>query len=101
MSSLKEPYCWVSKKKGTVVNNPTDIEKYPGIRDLMNKINNKFGFKLNSALATYYKDGRVNCRLHDDAEAVLDPNQPICVVSFGVKRKVDFMYKGNQSTKQT
>ena len=95
LSTFSEPYIWDSSKKAPVVNNPISMDKFPGIRTVMTDINEKFGFKMNSALVTYYKNGSVNARLHDDAEAELDPNQPICVLSFGIKRQVQFVSKGS------
>ena len=62
-------------------------------KSLMENINETFGCKMNSVLAACYPRGAVNCRLHDDNESTLDPSQPICVVSFGVKRKVEFVAK--------
>ena len=97
LSSFAEPYIWDSSKKGPVINKPISIGQFPGINRLMGEINEQFGFNMNSALVTFYKNGCVNARLHDDAETELDPNQPICVVSFGVKRQVQFVYKGNKT----
>ena len=101
LSSYSEPYTWDSSKKGPVVNKASNISSFPGIKRLMGKINDQFGFQMNSALVTYYQNGRVSARLHDDAEKELDPNQPICVVSFGVKRQVEFVYKGNKNMQNT
>ena len=101
LSTFSEPYTWDSSKKDPVVNTPISLKEFPGIRSAMTDINDKFGFYMNSALVTYYKDGSVNARLHDDAEVELDPNQPICVLSFGIKRPVQFVYKGSSNKRAT
>ncbi len=95
ISSLNEPYAWNSKK-GHVINHPVDSDKFPAIKSLMKDINSKFDLTLNSVLATCYSSGIVSARLHDDGEHELDPNQPICVVSFGAERKVEFVSKSKQ-----
>ena len=95
LSSLKDPYGWKSKK-GDVVLMPIDLVNLPVVDRLKDIINRKFGFRLNLALVTLFLRGAVNCRLHDDAEKTLDPSQPICVLSVGVKRKVEFVAKDNR-----
>ncbi|KAL5269340.1 hypothetical protein ACHWQZ_G002980 [Mnemiopsis leidyi] len=92
ISSFTEPYNW-SSSKGTVVNEAASITNYPGIQGLMEEINATFGLKMNSVLVSCYASGHVCARAHDDGESVLDPNQPICVVSFGAVRKVEFISK--------
>ncbi|MCP4485923.1 MAG: hypothetical protein GY820_01140, partial [Gammaproteobacteria bacterium] len=83
ISSLSEPYTWTSKK-GAVVNNPCDISEFPSIKAIMDKVNLKFGCKMNSLLVSCYVNGKVNVRLHQDDESSLDPAEPICVLSVGV-----------------
>ena len=78
-------------KKGPVINHPVDLGLFPAVKSVMDKSNSTFGYKMNSVLATCYVNGAVNCRLHDDGESTLDPSEPICVLSLGVKRKVEFV----------
>ena len=59
----------------------------------MDDINTKFNANVNSSLVSYYKSGNVKLRYHDDGEDMLDANQPICLVSIGSKRTVDFLYQ--------
>ena len=92
ISSFAEPYTWHSSK-GPVTNLADGMDKYPGIKGLMERINSTFGLKMNSVLVSCYATGRVCVRAHDDGEAVLDPEQPICVVSYGANRKVEFISK--------
>ncbi len=92
ISSSSEPYIWGSGK-GDVINHPLDLDRFPVFKSLMENVNDTFGCKMNSVLASCYARGAVNCRLHDDNESTLDPSQPICVVSFGVGRKVEFVRK--------
>ena len=63
----------------------------------MSKINGQFACDMNSVLVSCYVSGDVNCRLHQDDEDMLDSDQPICVVSFGAKRQVEFVAKNKSS----
>ena len=100
ISSFAEPYIWHSSK-GPVTNEAAPMDKYPGIRGLMEQINSTYGFKMNSVLVSCYATGRVSVRAHDDGEAVLDPQQPICVVSFGANRKVEFISKWSDEPRRS
>ncbi len=71
--SLKdESYIWNSKYKGPIVNNALNLEDFPNVKRLMDKVNTEFNCSLNSALVAYYKNGEVSARLHSDDEASLD-----------------------------
>ena len=90
ISSLPEPYSWPSKK-GPVINHPLDMNSFSFIKSIMNQINQKFGCKMNSVLVSCYASGIVNTGLHKDDEKSLDPNQPICVLSLGAIRQVEWV----------
>ncbi len=92
LSSVVSDYNWNSSM-GTVKNGALDIGKFPNVKGIMDSINNKLGTKLNSALVSYYKNGNVGTGLHDDGEDTMDPSQPICVLSTGVDRRVEFHNK--------
>ena len=85
-----DSYTWDSRG-GPVINNPVSLDKYPVIASLLSDINTRFGYKLNSVLLSYYSSGQVAARLHDDNEECMDGEQPICVVSVGAVRKVEFV----------
>ncbi len=95
ISSSSEPYVWNSKK-GNVVNTPHALENFPTINRIMGKINSELGCSMNSVLVRCYSRGTVSCRLHEDNENTIDPSQPICVLSLGAVRKVEFV--GNDKT---
>ena len=90
ISSLPEPYSWPSKK-GPVINHPLDMNSFGSIKSIMDQINQKFGCKMNSVLVSCYASGIVNTGLHKDDEKSLDPNQPICVLSIGAIRQVEWV----------
>ena len=90
LSTTDRPYTWQSKS-GPVVNPPINIAKYHEINSMLLKLNAQFNLDLNSCLFSYYGDGDSCTRLHNDNEHEMDPNQPICVVTFGAPRKVDFL----------
>ena len=90
ISLVDAHYTWNSKK-GPVVNNPVNLEDFPNIKSVLVNINEQFGCDLNSVLVSYFKNGETSLRLHNDDEDTLDSSQPICVVSLGVKRTVQFV----------
>jgi len=98
LSSFSQSYIWNSKK-GPVVNEPLSLENFPGIRELMNQINSTYGYSLNCVLVSCLANGKVSVRPHDDGEACLDPKQPICVVSYGATRKVEFISKQSSNSR--
>ena len=89
LSYYDEPYSWDSTD-GPVVLNPHDLNGFPHIQSLLNKINTEYNCELNSVLISRYKCGEAGIRYHDDDEVSMDPSQPICVVSIGVKRRIEF-----------
>lgn len=100
ISSCSQSYIWQSSK-GSVINEPLSLDNFPGIRELMNRINSTYGYKLNCVLVSCLANGRVSVRPHDDGEACLDPNQPICVISYGATRKVEFISKQSNNSRKS
>ena len=100
LSFYDEPYVWESSH-GPVINDPVDFNSYPEIKSLMEKVNKKFDCELNTALVSHYKSGEAGIRLHDDNEPSLDPDSPICVVSLGATRKIEFVDKSNSDFRHT
>ena len=92
ISMMNEPYSW-NAGSTLVENRPASFEKFPIMRSIMERLNSKFDLKLNSVLVSYYKSGVVNTRLHDDGEDTMDQSQPICVLSVGVQRRIEFFSK--------
>ena len=86
ISSATGSYDW-----SRVKNNSKDMEKFPVIQSIMEKINSKRDCTLNSVLVSYYRTGDVCVSLHHDGEVTMNPNQPICVLSLGAERKVEFV----------
>ena len=99
-TQTKDPYVWNSRN-GRVVNNPINIKNFPTINSIMERINNQFHCNLNSVLVSYYGCGNVGTRLHSDAESVMNPSEPICVVSLGARRLVDFVSVKEQDYRRT
>ena len=100
ISSCSQPYIWNSGK-GPVVNEPLSLDNFPGIRELMNQINSTYGYKLNCVLVSCLANGQVSVRPHDDNEDCLDQTQPICVVSYGATRKVEFISKNSSNSRRS
>ena len=85
-------YSWKSGSK-TITNKPVDISQSRCINNIMLNLNKKYDIELNSCLVTYYHDGSNGLRLHHDGEPDMDSNQPICLLSVGAVRTVDFLHK--------
>ena len=100
ISSFSQPYTWHSAK-GLVVNEPSPMDNFPGIKKLMEQVNETYGYKMNCVLVTCLASGCVSVRAHDDGETCLDPSQPICVVSYGANRKVEFINKSSSTPRQS
>ena len=90
LSFGKESYAWNSSY-GPVINDPLDLNGFSSIKNVPTKINRDFNCSLNSALVSFYKNGDVNTRLYSDDKSTLDPSQPIVVVSFGARRRIEFV----------
>jgi lysophospholipase L1-like esterase/alkylated DNA repair dioxygenase AlkB len=90
ISQHNEPYIWSSKTGSVVINNALAMENFPVIRGILQQLNASLGIDMNSVLCSYYRNGQVGVRLHNDDEDSLDPSQPICVLSIGAERKVEF-----------
>ena len=86
-----EAYVWENKSGKKFVNPPTDFQLYPSLMKLMSKINSDYNLQLNSCLLTYYRDGRSGIKLHQDSEDSMDPASPICVLTLGGSRRVEFL----------
>ena len=94
LTSDGQAYSWQSNNGHCTVKDPVDIKESSFIHDAMKEINSKFGVNMNSCLVSYYSKGSVYARLHDDSENSLDQNEPICVVSLGAERTIEFFHQG-------
>ncbi len=95
LSETTLSYSWTSGKHVSV-KEASPISDFPSIHTLMNRINQEYGFDLNSCLIQYYPNGNSGIRLHDDYELDMDERQPICVVSIGVSRTIEFLRQTQQ-----
>ena len=92
ISESGEPYIW-SSRNGRKVMVPAGFLKFPVIKSICVHICNKFGIDLNCVLVSYYDSGLINTRLHDDGESTMDQSKPICVLTVGTERKIEFFSK--------
>lgn len=99
ISMYDQPYTWKSKD-GPVINNPVPLEEFPMIKKLLDGINSKYNYNLNSVLVSYYVTGKVSVRLHDDDEPCMDNGQPLCILSLGAKRRIEWVDKQQESFRQ-
>ena len=90
LTTTNLPYTWKSGRKD-IKNKPVDITQFGCINKILLDLNKKYDIDLNSCLVTYYKDGNSNLRLHHDGEKDMDSSEPICVVTVGAVRTVEFL----------
>ena len=74
-----------------------EITKYPAIFDTMRLINSNYNLELNSCLISYYPDGNAATRRHSDNAAYLSETSPICNLSIGDLRDLEFFDKSRHS----
>ena len=100
ISLSKESYSWMAGNS-QVVNTPLDLVNFPVIKSVLEKVNLTSGCEVNSVLVSKLSNGNAAVRLHDDNEVSMDSRQPICVVSLGAKRNVEFVAKGSGDYRAT
>lgn len=99
LSSANQSYSWMSSQ-GPVHNQPKDINDSKFIKQIMENINSEFDLKLNSCLVSYYSNKKVTNSLHADDEPTMDNSQPICIVSLGAHRSIQFYRKSQHHSAQ-
>ena len=92
LTSTNQSYIWKSKSK-IVTKKPINISDSEFINTLCKDLNEKFHTNLNSCLVNYYRNGNSGVRIHDDDEESMDETQPICVLTVGDTRKVEFLHQ--------
>ena len=80
-------YGW-KQKGGEVVLEPVPLPS--ALVEILDLVSVSFGVKFNGCLAVYYSEGDHNLGLHQDTEAVNDPEAPIFSLSLGAPRAVVF-----------
>jgi alkylated DNA repair dioxygenase AlkB len=63
------------------------------LSEIRERVREKDKTEYNSCLLNFYHDGDDGMGWHSDDEPELDPNEPICSVSFGAQRKFAFKRK--------
>ena len=96
-----QSYSWSNAQGTEFVRNPLPLDDFPGISDMMHRLNSIYGTELNSCLVSCLPNGQSKLRLHDDGEDSLDDKQPIIVFSFGAERNVDFRGKYQPSNEKS
>jgi alkylated DNA repair dioxygenase AlkB len=92
LTNTGQPYAWDTGSGRQTIKAPRKIEDSRFIHDAMVEINSKLGVRMNSCLVSHYMNGQVAAGLHDDNEESLDQTQPICILSFGAERTVEFLH---------
>ena len=93
LTTTDQEYKWKTGSGKFTVKKPVNFDQYPGIKNLLADVNDKYGTDLNSCLVGYMENGHSTLRPHDDNEPCFDKTQPICVVTIGTPRKVEFLSK--------
>ena len=74
------------------------ISLFRGISTLMNSLNTTLSLHLNSCLVTRYKEASDSLSRHQDNEELIDQEHPICNVSIGSPRCIEFWSTGKEGT---
>ena len=96
-------YAWLSStddkqyKFGGKSYKSKDMNAFPAINNLRQKINSDFKIELDACLVIRYKDGSKGLSLHQDNEEILDPDYPILSLSIGQTRDIEFWDSGTES----
>lgn len=85
--------CFMSDEKREyqyIENGPIyeSIPFHPLVKEIMEKINDEYGYKLDVCFLNYYADKSKALGWHADDSHPIDQTQPIAVVSFGQEREI-------------
>ena len=100
ISSVEEPYIWESQA-GPVRNEALSMNDYPVIKSVLEKVNKNMKSNLNCCLVSRQPSGSAAIRLHNDNEVNMDQTEPICVISLGTKRKIEFVNQHQRGYRHT
>jgi alkylated DNA repair dioxygenase AlkB len=64
------------------------IDMHPLVTELMDRINEEFGYSLDVCFLNYYADQKKALGWHADDSEPIDQTQPIAVISFGQPREI-------------
>ncbi len=88
LSPVDEPYLYADSDP---IHHAKDITLLPNISKVMGMFNSRFKCKLDSCLVLRYSSSSASTSLHADDESTLDPTQPICNLSLGSTRRIEFL----------
>ena len=88
LSVTNRPYIFADSKP---VHHAKDITKLTAISKVMDTFNERFNCKMDSCLVLKYTSTSAGTSLHADDERTMDTNQPICNLSIGDSRTIDFL----------
>ena len=93
--SSKKKYIWLSKHNisysfGGKTYHPKLISKFTNITAVIEKLNDDLGIDLDSCLITRYVVKEQSLSLHQDNEAEIDQTRPMCNISIGSTRQIEF-----------
>ena len=91
----KSKYVWLSDiptvyKFGKGKYKSSEIRTFNGIDTLREKVNKEFNLDFDSCLITRYREKSQKLSLHQDNEKLFDSTYPICTVSVGDTRSLEF-----------
>jgi alkylated DNA repair dioxygenase AlkB len=87
LSMVDKPYIYADSNP---IHHAKDITLLPSISKVMGLFNSQFSCKLDSCLVLKYASASAAISLHADDEEMLDKSQPICNLSLGSTRKIEF-----------
>ncbi len=88
LSPIDEPYIYTDSDP---IHHAMNIKRFPVICQVMDIINSRFNVELDSCLILKYTNTSVSTSLHADNESTLDRMQPICNLTIGSSRTIEFL----------
>lgn len=92
-------YAWLSERQSTYSFGcrnlkSKDLKQSAHILKIMHKLNAELGLELDACLITHYRRPSDSITRHQDNEDIFDDSQPICNVSVGSLREIQFWDTG-------
>ena len=101
--SSRKRYMWLSKVNipyhfGGKTYQAKLITNLTNIAAIMDKLNSDLGTKLDACLVTRYQSKEQSLSLHQDDEVIIDQDHPICNISIGSTRQIEFWDSASEET---
>ncbi len=91
LSPLDEPYIYPDSNP---IHHAKDIKQFHAMSKAIDTLNNRFNCNVDSCLILKYTTSATATSLHADDEDCFDKTQPICNITLGCSRTIEFVSNG-------